>query len=104
MNEKLINNNKIFFSNKPLISIILPSFNKEDIIMKSIRSIQNQSLKNIEIIIVDDCSTDNSSNIFTYLLKTDPRIRLFTHLKNMGVWRSRIDGFLYFKRRICYTF
>ena len=63
--------------------------------MKSIRSIQNQSLKNIEIIIVDDCSTDNTSNIFPYLLKTDPRVRIFTHLKNMGVWRSRIDGFLY---------
>ena len=95
MNEKLINNDKIFFSEKPLISIILPSFNKEDIIMKSIRSIQNQSLKNIEIIIVDDCSTDNTSKIFPYLLKTDPRVRIFTHLKNMGVWRSRIDGFLY---------
>jgi glycosyltransferase involved in cell wall biosynthesis len=63
--------------------------------MKSIRSIQNQSLKNIEIIIVDDCSTDNSSNIFKYLLETEPRIRIFTHLKNLGVWRSRIDGFLY---------
>jgi glycosyltransferase involved in cell wall biosynthesis len=63
--------------------------------MKSIRSVQNQSLKNIEIIIVDDCSTDNSSEYFESLLKTDPRIRLFVHLKNMGVWRSRIDGLLY---------
>lgn len=65
--------------------------------MISIRSIQNQSLKNIEIIIVDDCSTDNSTDTFKYLIENDPRIRIFTHLKNMGVWRSRLDGFLYSK-------
>ena len=79
----------------PIISIILPSFNKQNEILKSIRSIQNQSFRNIEIIIVDDCSTDNSKNIYKYLLETDHRIRIFFHLKNMGVWRSRLDGFLY---------
>ena len=91
---KLLELNKEEFS-KPLISVILPSYNKAGVIMKSIRSIQNQSFKNIEIIIVDDCSTDNSSKYYNYFLKTDPRIRIFTHSKNMGVWRSRIDGFLY---------
>ena len=92
--ENLLESNK----NKdiiPIISIITPSFNKSNVIMKSIRSIQNQSFKNIEIIIVDDCSPDNSSIHYNYLLETDPRIRIFTHLKNMGVWRSRLDGFLY---------
>ena len=79
----------------PLISIILPSYNKYDEILKTVRSIQNQSFKNIEIIIVDDCSKDNSKEIYDYLLKTDSRIRIFYHLKNMGVWRSRLDGFLY---------
>ena len=54
-------NNK-FFEN-PLISVILPSFNKAKEIVPSIRSIQNQSFKNFEIIIVDDCSTDQSSYI-----------------------------------------
>ena len=38
----------------------MPSFNKEKVFLKSLRSIQNQSIKNIEIIIVDDKSTDNS--------------------------------------------
>ena len=82
---------------KPLISIIVLSFNKEKILLKSIRSIQNQSIKNIEIIIVDDFSTDNTFKIYDYLLKTDQRIRIFYHLKNLGCWRSRIDGFLYSK-------
>ena len=93
----MIESNNILLENSPLISVILPSFNKENEIMKSIRSIQNQSLKNIEIIIVDDCSTDNSSKYYKYLLETDPRIRVFNHLENMGVWRSRLDGFLYSK-------
>ena len=94
-NKLLINDNKIENNNKPIISVILPSFNKEDSLMISVRSIQNQHFKNIEIIIVDDCSTDNSNSHFKYLLETDPRIRIFSHLKNMGVWRSRLDGFLY---------
>jgi hypothetical protein len=46
---------------------------------------------------MDDCSTDNSSYLFDYLLETEPRIRVFHHLKNMGCWRSRMDGFLYSK-------
>ena len=93
--EKLIDSQKFEYSNNPLISIIVKSYNKKDIILKSIRSIQNQSLKNIEIIIVDDGSTDNSQKIYKYLLETDPRIRIFYHLNNMGIWRTSIDGFLY---------
>ena len=92
---RLISSEKFEYSNEPLISIIIPSYNKENQILKSIRSIQNQSLKNIEIIIVDDYSIDNSKEIYKYLLETDPRIRVFRHLKNMGLWRSRLDGFLY---------
>ena len=95
--EKLISNEKIVYTNQPLISVLVPSYNKEKTILKSIRSIQNQSFKNIEIIIVNDASTDNSSYIFKYLLDSDPRIRVFTHLKNMGAWRSRLDAFLYSK-------
>ena len=98
INEKLINETEIQFYKKPdipLISVIIAAYNKEKVLLKSIRSIQNQSLKNIEIIIVNDGSTDNSEKIFGYLLKSDPRIRVFRHLKNLGVWRTRIDGLLY---------
>ena len=46
---------------------------------------------------MDDCSTDNSVPKFKYLLESDPRIRIFTHSKNMGTWRTRLDGYLYSK-------
>ena len=95
LDEKLIDSNEIKYDNKPIISVVLPSYNKEDVLLKSIRSIQNQNFKNIEIIIVNDCSTDNSKKVFEYLLETDPRIRIFHHLKNMGCWRTRLDGILY---------
>ena len=92
---KFLNSDKIQPCNEPLLSIILPSYNKASEILQSVRSIQNQSFKKIEIIIVDDCSTDNYKEVYKSLLNTDPRIRIFYHKKNMGVWRSRLDGFLY---------
>ena len=103
--EKLINNlNDIKSTDKPLVSVIISSYNKENLIMKTVRSIQNQSLKNIEIIIVDDCSTDNSKEVYKKLLEEDPRIRLFIHLKNQGVWKSRINGILYSRAKYFITF
>ena len=102
--EKLINQDKIEPCHNPFISIILPTYNKEDELLKSVRSIQNQSFKKIEIIIVDDCSTDNSKKIYKYLLNSDPRIRVFTHQKNMGVWRTRLDGFLYSRGKYIFHF
>jgi len=95
LNEKLINDKIINYNQNPDISVVLPSFNKENMLLKSIRSIQNQKFKNIEIIIVNDCSNDNSYKIFNYLLETDPRIRIFHHITNMGVFRTRLDGILY---------
>ena len=93
--EKLIDIKKYSLSDNPIISIILPFYNKKNDIMRSLRSIQNQSFKNIEIIIIDDCSTENNSQLFEILLENEPRLRLFKHSKNMGVWRTRMDGFLY---------
>ena len=95
LEDKIIDKKKITYDNKPLISIVITAYNKKDILLKSIRSIQNQKFTNIEIIIVNDCSTDNSVILFDYLLKTDPRIRIFHHIKNMGCWRSRLDGIIY---------
>jgi len=104
LNEKLINETEIIEDYTPLISIIIPTYNKKKILLKSIRSIQNQNFKNLEIIIVNDFSDDNSSKIFNYLLETDKRIRIFHHMKNLGVFKSRLDGILYSKGKYIILF
>ena len=104
LNEKLIYDTKVEKDYKPIISIVIPSYNKQNILLKSIRSIQNQNFKNLEIIIVNDFSNDNSSEIFNYLLKTDLRIRIFHHNKNLGVFKSRLDGILYSKGKYIILF
>jgi glycosyltransferase involved in cell wall biosynthesis len=94
-NKLLFNTSELEINDKPLISIIISAYNRGKSLLISVRSVQNQHFKNIEIIIVDDCSTDDSSVYLKDLLETDPRIRVFTHLKNMGLWRTRLTGALY---------
>ena len=67
-------------------------YNQENIIHISLRSIQNQSLKNIEIIIIDDCSTDNSISVVKKYLKYDKRIKLIENKFNEGKIKSRSEG------------
>lgn len=67
-----------------LISVIIPVYNVEKYIEKSIKSVVCQSYENIEIILVDDGSTDNSGNICDTFAKTDNRIKVI-HKTNSGV-------------------
>jgi glycosyltransferase involved in cell wall biosynthesis len=60
----------------PKVSVIMPIFNEEKWISQSLESIQKQTYKNIEIIIVDDFSTDNSIKIIERYVKSDNRIKL----------------------------
>jgi glycosyltransferase involved in cell wall biosynthesis len=76
----------------PIISIIMTNYNQFHCIHKSIRSIQNQSIKNLEIIIIDDCSSDNSTEIIKNYQKEDNRIILINHKTNKGKIKSRSDG------------
>ena len=92
-NEK-IELNRTETSEQPNISIIISVLTKKPEIIKSINSIQSQTFKNVEIIIVDD-SDDNNGEILQYLYENEYRVRVFKHSKKMGLWRSRLDGFLY---------
>lgn len=67
----------------PLVSVVIPTYNAEKYIESAINSVQVQSLKNIEIIIINDGSTDNSEEIIDSLKLSDPRISLYTQ-KNSG--------------------
>ena len=60
----------------PDVSVIIIVYNQANCFHKALRSVQNQSLKNIEIIIIDDCSLDNSTEIINEFMEEDERIIL----------------------------
>ena len=80
--------------NGPKISIYLPIYNKSKYLVKSIRSIQCQTLKEIEIIAINDCSTDNSIDILKEIAKNDSRIKIVNNDKNYGLLYTRAMGIL----------
>ena len=88
--DKNINEYKI--NEEPKISVIIPIYNKESFILKILRSIQNQSFKDIEIIFCDDGSNDNSTQLINYYQKEDKRIILMKHDINKGTLINRNDG------------
>lgn len=67
-----------------LISVILPVYNGEKFLERCIKSVLNQLYKNLELIIVDDASTDNSKNIILKFSKIDKRIKYIFLEKNSG--------------------
>jgi glycosyltransferase involved in cell wall biosynthesis len=73
----------------PLVSIITPSFNSEKFIGEAIKSIQNQTYTNWELIIVDDCSSDKTVSIVSDFAQFDARIKLFQLEKNSGTGVAR---------------
>ena len=91
-NKLLEENIKFKKSWFPDISIIITIYNQAEFIHKALRSVQNQSLKNIEIIFIDDCSLDNSLEIIKEYQKEDERIILISHDTNEGEIKSRTDG------------
>lgn len=74
--------------NSPLVSIIIPAYNTAPYIHRAIGSSIRQTYKNIEILIVDDGSTDDTLKVAEYFAGTDSRIRVFTQ-KNGGVSTAR---------------
>ena len=83
--------------NKPKISLIVTVYNQQEYINKIYASILNQSLKEIEIIFIDDASEDNSFSIVQELMKTDKRIVFLKNIKNRGQFYSRNRGILFSK-------
>jgi len=79
---------------KSKISIIIPVYNVEKYIRKCLNSVVNQTLKNIEIVVVDDASPDNSLQIVKEFQKKDKRIKIVSHKKNKGLLQARRTGML----------
>jgi glycosyltransferase involved in cell wall biosynthesis len=79
-------------NNKPFFSIIIPAYNVEKYIDRSISSVLNQSFKDFEIIIVNDGSVDKTADIINSYAKKMEQINVLNHVKNESQHVSRIDG------------
>ena len=80
--------------NLPKISIFLPIYNKAYFLERSIKSIQFQTLSDIEIIVVNDCSEDITLEVLKKMVKFDSRIKIFNNDRNRGLLYTRAMGIL----------
>lgn len=78
--------------NEPLVSIITPVYNAQRFLSDTIESIKNQTYKNWELLLIDDCSKDDSANIIKEFQKYDKRIKYIKLETNSGASVSRNKG------------
>ena len=90
----IISNQTFTVSEKPKVSAIVTIHNCQNIISRAIKSIQNQDMTNIEIILVNDFSNDKTLSIIEEVAKSDPRIKIINNKKNMGTFYCRSIGVL----------
>jgi len=76
----------------PTVSVIMPCFNAGRFVADSVNAVLAQSLDDLELIVVDDASTDNSVELLSELAGKDTRVKLILHERNLGASRSRNDG------------
>lgn len=76
----------------PKVSIVVPVYNDAGYLEQSLRSALGQTLDDIEVVCVDDGSTDGSRQVIEQLAAGDPRLRLLSHTTNMGSSQARKDG------------
>jgi glycosyltransferase involved in cell wall biosynthesis len=84
-------------SSNPLVSVLIPSYNSAPYLHDSIKSIINQTYTNWELIITDDCSSDNSIEIARKYSSKDQRIKLVENDKNRGISGNMNEGLKYCK-------
>ncbi len=79
-------------SNLPKVSVVIPVYNTAEFLPECLGSVLNQTLVDIEIIIVDDCSSDNSRDVMSEYRRKDRRIKTFAHETNQGLPVTRNTG------------
>lgn len=76
---------------KPKVSVIIPTYNRSDLLRNAVKSVQSQTLENWEAIVVDDGSTDDTKAVTAELIKSDPRIK-YLYEENAGQGAARNKG------------
>ena len=74
---------------KPVVSVVIPTFNRQAFIGEAIESVQKQTFSDWEMLIVDDASTDNTESIVKEYVQKDPRIKYYKNEKNLGIAKTR---------------
>ncbi|MBR4927350.1 MAG: glycosyltransferase family 2 protein, partial [Alphaproteobacteria bacterium] len=73
----------------PLVSVVMPVYNRENYVKEALDSILNQSFQDFEVIVVDDGSTDKTLSVLQEYAEKDSRIHVYAHEKNCGVGCAR---------------
>ena len=68
-------------TDSPVVSVLMTSYNRQDFIAEAIESVLNSTLKNFELIIVDDCSTDKTVDIAKSYEASDNRVKVYVNGK-----------------------
>ena len=68
----------------PIVSVLIPTYNKAEFLGEAIESVLNQTFKDFELIIIDDCSTDNTDEVVKRY-QNDYRVKYFKNIKNLGI-------------------
>lgn len=68
---------------KPLVSVCIPAYNSAEYIKETIQAVLNQTYRNLELIVIDDCSADNTAELVEQI--KDPRVRLVRNEQNLGM-------------------
>lgn len=85
---------KKYSSNNQKVSVIIPNYNNELFIEKCINSILANTWENLEVILIDDVSTDNSMEIVKSKFSGHPKVRIYENQKNMGAYYCRNKGII----------
>jgi glycosyltransferase involved in cell wall biosynthesis len=78
----------VYDSSCPKVSVVMPTYNRADFLSQSASMILNQTLSDLELIICDDCSTDNTEEIVVKLCQLDTRVRYHRLGKNQGITQA----------------
>jgi len=83
------------FSPNPKVTVVVSTFNSSKFISQTLISILNQSWQNIEVIVVDDCSSDSTIEIVKEFVVHDSRIKLLQNSQNLGTYAARNHALLH---------
>lgn len=76
-----------------LVTLVVPMYNVAPYLERCLRSLERQTYRNIEVIIMDDCSTDGSLDIASKMAASDMRFKVFQYAPELWSWRCAAGGY-----------